>query len=51
MEGLRLRAGLHVRLVYLCKNFIVDGAPTVVFKAHVPAVVLIVLGFIEAYVD
>jgi hypothetical protein len=49
--GFGFAAGLHVGLVYLSEHFVVDWTPTVVFKTHVPTVVLVLLWFIEMHID
>jgi len=50
MVRFRFTASLHVGLVNLGKHFIIDWTPSIVFKSHIPTVVLILLRFIEVHI-
>ena len=51
MVWLGFTSCLHVRLIHLCKHLIVNWTPAVVFKTHVPAIVLILLRLVKMHID
>ena len=51
MERLEFGISLHLGLVDLRQDLIVDGSPAVVLKSHVPPIVLVVLRLVEMNVD
>lgn len=51
MKRFRLCARLQVGLVKLSQNFVVDRTPTIILKAQVPSIVIIVFWFVIVDVD
>lgn len=51
MERFWLRARLQISLINLSQNFVIDGPPTVIFKSHVPPIMIITFRFVVMNVD